>query len=114
MWRAWLSGLAVCGLLLAAESVRASCPGQHQKILKQVMPVYPPDAKAKGIHGTVRMQVTLDRQGAVRHIIVLGGPEELVQPSIDAVKQWVYQPTLREGEAVEVMADIALDYKLER
>ena len=114
MLKALSAGLAMFGLLMAAstEPVRVSGSAQQKKLVKVVKPVYPPEAKAKGIQGTVKLQALIGRDGAVKELKVLGGPEELVPPSVEAVKQWVYEPTLRDGEPVEVITDIDVNFAL--
>jgi protein TonB len=114
MLKALSAGLAMVGLLLAASGapVPVSGAAQQKKLVKMVRPAYPPEAKAKGIQGTVKLQAIIGKDGAVKELKVLGGPEELVPPSVEAVKQWVYEPTLRDGEPVEVITDINVNYAL--
>jgi protein TonB len=116
MLKLFSAGLALFGLLMAASAAptRVSGSEQQKKLVKMVKPVYPPDAKAKGIQGTVKLQAVIARNGAVKELKVVGGPEELVPPSVEAVKQWVYEPTLKDGEPVEVVADIDVNYTLKK
>lgn len=114
MFKALSAGLAIFGLLMAAtaEPVRVPGSAQQKKLVKMVKPAYPPEAKAKGIQGTVKLEAVIGRNGAVREVKALGGPEELVPPSLEAVKQWVYEPTLLNGEPVEVITEIDVNYIL--
>ena len=48
----------------------------------------------------------------MRNLHVISGPEMLQQPSLDAVKQWVYKPYLLNGEPVEVETQIMVVYTL--
>ncbi len=116
MLKLFSAGLAMFGLLMAASAAptRVSGSEQQKKLVKMVKPVYPPDAKAKGIQGTVKLQAVIARNGAVKELKVVGGPEELVPPSVEAVKQWVYEPTLKDGEPVEVVTDIDVNYTLKK
>jgi protein TonB len=114
MFKALIPGLALCGLLATASADRIKVGGsqQQKKLVKKVTPKYPPEAKAKGIQGTVKLEAVIDREGAVADLKVLGGPEELVPPSLEAVKQWKYEPTLLNGEPVDVITEIEVNYKL--
>jgi protein TonB len=77
-----------------------------------VRPAYPPEAKARGIQGTVKLQAIIATDGTVKELKVLGGAEDLVPASLEAVKQWVYEPTLLNGEPVEVITGIDVNYTL--
>jgi len=65
-------------------------------------PVYPPEAKAAGIQGVVAMHVTIANTGTVEDVQVISGPQELRQTTIDAVKQWRFDPTWDHGFSVGV------------
>jgi TonB family protein len=84
----------------------------QEKIISRVMPVYPPDAKASRIQGKVELTVEIGTDGKVKSVAVLSGPPELVQSAVDAVNQWVYQTTLLNGEPVEVITTVDVNYTL--
>ncbi|MGP8260499.1 MAG: TonB family protein [Acidobacteriaceae bacterium] len=65
-------------------------------------PVYPPEAKAAGIQGVVALKVTITNTGTVEDIQVISGPQELRQSTIDAVKQWKFDPSWDHGYSVGV------------
>jgi len=77
-----------------------------------VAPVYPPIAKAARVSGTVVLQATLSKQGAIENLRVISGPPLLQQAALDAVKQWVYRPYLLNGEPVEVNTTINVIFNL--
>ncbi|HEX8985386.1 MAG TPA: energy transducer TonB [Bryobacteraceae bacterium] len=111
-----LAILLIAGLTATASSgpIRVGGSVQQKKLVKKVTPAYPPEAKAKGLKGTVKLQAIIDKEGKVKELKTLSGPEELVQPSIEAVKQWEYTPTLLNGEPVEVITDIDVNYTLSK
>jgi TonB family protein len=82
------------------------------KIRNRVNPVYPPLARQTRIQGTVRLHVILSKDGAVQQLEVISGHPLLVQSAMDAVRQWKYQPTLLNGEPVEVDTTIDVIYSL--
>lgn len=116
MLKAFSVGLAMFGLLMAASAAPTRVKGseQQKKLVKVVKPVYPPEAKAKGLEGRVRLQAVIAKNGTVKDLKVLSGPEELVPPSVEAVKQWVYEPTLLNGAPVEVITEIDVNYTLKK
>jgi periplasmic protein TonB len=83
------------------------------KILKRVIPVYPRLAVQARVSGTVRLQGILSKDGTIQQLQVLSGHPLLVPAAVDAVRQWVYRPTLLNGEPVEVIAPIDVVFTLQ-
>jgi len=84
------------------------------KLLRKTMPVYPPDAKAAGIDGTVALEVLIDKTGHPESVKAMKGPKELTQSAIDAVQQWVWTPATLNGEPVAVKSTIQINYALDK
>ena len=84
----------------------------HLVQLRRVDPVYPPLAKQAQIQGVVRFNAVIDREGAVKNLSVISGHPLLVPAAVEAVKQWGYQPTFRNGNAVEVTTQIDVNFVL--
>jgi protein TonB len=80
--------------------------------LSAPVPVYPAEAKQNRIQGTVRLEITIDKEGRVANMSLLSGPPELVRSATDAVQQWVYKPTLLNGEPVSVLTTVDINYTL--
>jgi protein TonB len=85
---------------------------QQAKLVRQPRPVYPPLAKQARIQGVVRLNAIIGRDGAIQNLQVASGHPLLVPSALDAVKQWVYQPTLLNGEPVEVITQIDVNFTL--
>lgn len=77
-----------------------------------VAPSYPAEAKEKRIEGTVSLEILINKDGRVAHASLISGPPELVQASVDAVLQWVYKPTLLNGQPVEVVTTVDIKFTL--
>jgi TonB family protein len=100
------------------EPPQASLPGrirvggnvQAAQLIDKVPPVYPPLARSARIGGTVHLAITIGKDGRVQDIRSLGGPALLIQSAMDAVRQWVYRPTLLNGNPVEVETTVDLDF----
>jgi len=85
---------------------------QQANIVSKVTPVYPADAKRDRVQGMVRLEVTILKDGHVQSASLIEGPPELVQSAVDAVSQWVYKPTLLNGQPVEVITTVDVNYTL--
>jgi TonB family protein len=85
---------------------------QQANLISQVPPVYPPLARQAKIEGVVRMSVTIDREGRIAHIEIVSGHPLLVPAALEAVKQWVYRPTLLNGQPVEVQTTVDVNFSL--
>lgn len=84
------------------------------RLLSRAQPVYPPDAVAQHIEGTEVLHAMIDYDGTVSALQWVSGPRELLASAMDAVKQWRYQPTLLNGEPVQVDTTITVVYTLEQ
>lgn len=85
---------------------------QAARLVNRVQPVYPPLARQTRISGTVKLHALIGKDGAVQHLEVLSGHPLLVQSALDAVKQWRYQPTLLNGDPVDVDTEIDVIFSL--
>lgn len=82
------------------------------KLVFQPKPEYPPLAKMAQIQGIVRMEIVVNTDGSVRDVKVTTGHPLLVRAAIDAVSHWRYQPTLLEGQPVEVVTEVEQGFSL--
>ena len=96
----------------SAKKVHIGGKVMEAKIVKRVLPVYPPLAKQARISGTVRLEGVISRDGRIVNLQVLYGHPLLTQAALQAVSQWLYQPTLLNGEPVEVIAPIDVHFTL--
>jgi periplasmic protein TonB len=85
---------------------------QSAKLIRQPKPVYPQLAKQVHIQGLVRLHALISRDGTIEDLQVVSGHPLLFPSALEAVKQWVYQPTLLNGEPVEVETDIDVNFTL--
>ena len=85
---------------------------QQTKLVSQPHPVYPLEAKQAHIQGVVKLNATIAKDGTMLHLEVIEGHPLLVPAAIDAVRQWVYKPTLLNGQPVEVMTEVDVNFTL--
>ena len=95
------------------QPIRVSNGVQAAKLLSQPKPLYPALARSARISGTVHLQAIIGRDGTIRNLQLVGGPPLLSgAAALDAVRRWVYQPTLLNGEPVEVFTEIEVNFTL--
>jgi len=92
--------------------VKLSPEDAAAKLISRPAPVYPPEARDKGIQGAVVLHAIIAKDGTIKQLAVISGPKELQASAIDAVKQWRYVPYLVDGDVVEVETDITVNYTL--
>src|SRR5271167_1866352 len=85
----------------APARIRVGGNVQAAKMVRQIMPVYPPIAKTAHISGTVTLHAVIGKDGTVQNLEYVSGPPLLMKSAMDAVKQWRYQPTQLNGDPVE-------------
>jgi len=93
-------------------AVRVGGQIKEPKKLKNVAPVYPDIAKQARVQGVVILECTISPQGKVTDVKILRGIPLLDAAATDAVKQWVYSPTLLNGVPVPVIMTVTVNFKL--
>jgi protein TonB len=62
----------------------------------------------------VKFTATIAKNGTIQNLQLVGGPPVLVPAASDAVRQWIYRPTLLNGEPVEVITQIDVNFDLKQ
>jgi TonB family protein len=96
-----------------ANPVHVSAGVMVGNALTKVQPIYPPEAKAARIQGTVLLAARIGKDGSIESLKLISGPPELTKSAWDAVKQWTYKPYLLNGEPTAVDTTITVNYSLE-
>ena len=94
----------------SANSRRRQRAGRQP--VKKVTPPYPPLAKQARIQGAVRFTAIIGKDGTIQNLNLISGHPLLVAAAQEAVKQWVYKPTLLNSEPVEVITQIDVNFTL--
>jgi len=94
------------------QRIRVGGNVQAANLIRKVTPVYPPLAKQARVSGTVRFTAVIAKDGTIQQLSLVSGHPLLVQAAQDAVKQWLYKPTLLNGEPVEVVTQIDVNFTL--
>lgn len=82
-------------------------------ILREVKPDYTEDARRRGITGDVELEIVVRSDGTVGDVRLLRGlGVGLDQRAIDAVRQWRFTPARRFGTPVDVIVEVAVEFRL--
>jgi TonB family protein len=83
--------------------------------VQDVKPVYPASMRDAGFEGVVPLEAVIDRNGDVRSVRVLTAAvhADFARAATDAVRQWRFDPTLLNGEPVEVVMTVTVNFELE-
>jgi bla regulator protein blaR1 len=104
------------------------------KLVHQVRPAYPADAKQEGVVGLFVIDVVVGKDGAIKEAQVVAsaptearlkelqakkgtpaaveGDKRLADAAVAAVKQWKYTPILKDGKPVEFKATVTVNFNL--
>jgi hypothetical protein len=92
------------------KSIVVGSAAQASRLVQPVKPDSSP-ARQTGVEGVVRCRVRIGADGRVIDVEALSGNPLLVQPAIEAIKQYVYSPTLLNGNAVEVETTVEIPFQ---
>lgn len=126
-WQAFCTGLCALSLVLivlrhpaAFAQVRPSTmpikvpskEADDNLQVKTLQPDYPPEAKTKGIEGTVRLRIVINERGNVTEVSPSSGNPLLVPSAIALVKRFTYRPFARGGKRVAVSTEVDISFVL--
>jgi TonB family protein len=94
------------------DTLRVSAGVAQGNLLQRVQPVYPEAARTNGVEGTVILEATIGTDGRVTDIRVLAGDSLLAFAAVEAVRQWVYEPVLLNGQTVGIVTTVAVNFSL--
>jgi protein TonB len=81
-------------------------------LVSRVEPRYPTLARQMHVSGVVELEGVIGTDGRIRELNVRGGHPLLVHAAVEAVRQWIYEPTTLNGTPVEVIAPITITFRL--
>ena len=99
-------------VVVLQAQVRVSRDVSQVLVMKRVKPEYPQEAREKHVQGDVVLHIVVSREGVVSKADLVSGHPLLAAAAIDAVKQWKYKPYLLDGKAVEVDAQVQVNFAL--
>jgi TonB family protein len=96
----------------APQRIRVGGNVQQANLIQKIQPHYPLQAKQENVQGKVEFSVLIGKDGYVQNITLISGKPVLVEAAKEAVAQWVYKPTLLNGEPVEVVTQVDVNFTL--
>jgi TonB family protein len=103
----WVAvGLLIAGCAATSAPIawgQAQEPPQEQiarKLKSKVAPIYPELARRMNIVGVVKVQITVEKNGAIKNTKLVGGHPILAGAAMDAVKKWRYESGSEETTGV--------------
>ena len=96
----------------APQQIRVESNLQAANLIKKVVPVYPTLARSAGVQGVVKFTALIGKDGKIQNLKLISGPPPLVEAASGAVKQWVYRPTMLNGQALEVITEINVNFTI--
>jgi len=83
------------------------------RLLKEVRADYTEEARQRGLSGEVVLEIVVRRDGSVGDVKILQGlPSGLNERAVQAVRQWKFAPARRLGTPVDVLVEVAVEFKL--
>ena len=95
-----------------AGPVRVGGQVAEANLIRRVQPLYPPLAKSARVSGTVEFSAVISKEGNIENLQLVRGHPLLVNAAREAVLQWKYKPTMLNGQAVEVVTSIIVNFTL--
>jgi TonB family protein len=82
----------------------------NANLISSVKPTYPPSAREARVQGVVLLQVMIDKTGSVSDVRVISGHPLLNEAAVSAVRQWRYRPSLFNGQPVDVITTVTVNF----
>lgn len=93
-------------------AVRIGNKVAEANLIRKVDPVYPSLALQARVSGIVEFTATINEDGHIQNLQLVRGHPLLVNAAKDAVLQYIYRPTLLNGNAVSVIASVIVPFEL--
>jgi len=83
------------------------------QLISSVPPIYPQLARSQRVSGDVKIDASIDENGRVTSMKVVGGPVLLHQAAMDSLRQWKYRPATLNGKAVSMHLVVTVQFRLQ-
>jgi len=92
-------------------TVRVPAEAIQKLLVHRVEPAYPPQAREQNLQGIIALDIIVGRDGSVRSVRPLNGPDVLAKAAVDALRWWKFEPYRVKGEPVVVESTVAVEFK---
>jgi protein TonB len=97
---------------LGVPPIKVDAEAAASRLLHSPQLVYPKAATEGGIHGKVRLQILIGKDGRVVEAMVISGDPRLAPAAVQVVNGQLYRPTLLNGQPIELLTEIEFNFKL--
>jgi TonB family protein len=96
------------------QRIRVGGTVQYSNLIQKQPPSYPEAAKSAGIQGAVILEAVISREGVPLSLRVMNSQidPDLARAAVEAVSRWRYTPTLLNGEPIEVITEVTVNFTL--
>jgi TonB family protein len=92
------------------RAVRIDAAVQSRKLLKKPEAEYPQLALRARMNGTAVVEALIGRDGRVRRVRHLRGDATFAEAAMDAVRNYLYRPTLLDEQPIDVVAEVTVEF----
>lgn len=83
------------------------------RLLREVRADYTEEARLRGLSGEVLLEIVVRHDGSVGAVTILQGLDSgLNDRAVQAVRQWRFSPARRQGTPVDVIVEVAVEFRL--
>src|ERR1700739_4831477 len=97
---------SLCAAILLCAFAASASGQEARKAISKPAPRYPEIAKRLNLIGTVKVEITIGPDGKIKNTNVIGGHPILINATVDALKEWKYEPA-----KTETLETLSLDFK---
>ena len=96
------------------QRIRVGGNVQAANLIRKVTPIYPQTAKLDRVEGTVIMAAVISKEGDIISLEQVNKQVDsrLAESAMAAVREWKYKPTLLNGQPIEVVTQIDVNFTL--
>jgi protein TonB len=84
----------------------------QSRVITEVKPEYPPNAKKMKATGTVEVEITISEAGLVIQAKAISGHLALRSAAVEAARKWVFKPAMLDGKPIRVKSVLSFVFVL--
>jgi TonB family protein len=109
-WRELKAEVPAASFDSAAPEVRIPGETMQKLLTHKVEPALSLAPQSGPLRGTVTLDAVIGKDGGVRDVHAVSGPEPLAEAALDAVRGWRFEPYRIRGKAVAVETTLTVDF----
>lgn len=95
------------------EPIRVSSEEAGRHLTNKVDAPYPSMARMARIQGEVILDLSISETGSISKVRAISGHPILIQSAMVTVRQWRYEPFIRDGKAVPVKTSVLVRFSMD-